>query len=98
MKRLVLVLALLALPLVVLAVPAPKIEICHLTGSETNPWVEIEINENAWSAHVKHGDFKVDATHTCPPLQGQDVPEAPEVPAETINVDSVPDPITVPGK
>lgn len=56
-------------------VPTPehKIEICHATGSETNPWVQISVDENAWPAHEAHGDFKLDADgdgvneNACPP-------------------------------
>src|SRR5687768_4640685 len=41
-----------------IAQPAPRILICHHTGSTTNPTVTIEISENAWPAHQKHGDTK----------------------------------------
>jgi len=33
-----------------------QITICHHTNSETNPWVEMTISENAWPAHKQHGD------------------------------------------
>lgn len=37
-------------------VAGKKISICHATGSDSNPWRLIEISENAWTAHQKHGD------------------------------------------
>src|SRR5688500_3428599 len=33
-----------------------KIGVCHLTGSETNPVVFIEVSEKARKAHEAHGD------------------------------------------
>ena len=35
------------------AAPAPKVTICHGTGSATNPYVIITVSENA----LKHGHF-----------------------------------------
>ena len=32
--------------------PAPKITICHATGSESNPYVEITISENGLNGHL----------------------------------------------
>jgi signal peptidase len=43
-----------------------QITICHHTGSDTNPWEEITINENAWPAHEQHGDTQ----GPCPPPAG----------------------------
>jgi hypothetical protein len=43
-----------------------KITICHRTGSEQNPWVQITVSENAWSAHQKHGDLKPVPAGGCP--------------------------------
>jgi hypothetical protein len=31
-----------------------KVTICHATGSETNPYVEITISVNALAAHLRH--------------------------------------------
>jgi hypothetical protein len=44
-----------------------KIAICHRTGSTTNPWVPITVSIHAWNAHAAHGDFRIDASHPCPP-------------------------------
>jgi hypothetical protein len=38
------------------AEPADKTVICHSTGSETNPYVRIEVSENAWNGHDHHHD------------------------------------------
>ncbi|MBD0347982.1 MAG: hypothetical protein ICV59_02405 [Thermoleophilia bacterium] len=37
--------------------PADKVTICHRTGSDSNPYVEITISRNALDAHLKHGDL-----------------------------------------
>ena len=36
---------------------AAKVEICHLTSSETNPYKLIEVSAKAADAHASHGDF-----------------------------------------
>ncbi|MEN8251627.1 MAG: hypothetical protein ABFS32_22080 [Bacteroidota bacterium] len=36
--------------------PPAKVEVCHLTSSETNTYVLITISENAFQIHVDHGD------------------------------------------
>jgi hypothetical protein len=45
------------------AAPEPKVTLCHRTGSETNPYVEITVNQNAvWNGTVAIGH----GTHTGP--------------------------------
>ena len=34
--------------------PSPKVTICHATGSETNPYVQITISENGLNGHGHH--------------------------------------------
>ena len=34
--------------------PAPKVTICHATGSATNPYVQITVSANALGAHSSH--------------------------------------------
>ena len=52
----VLVIALLLMLGVSIAVagPAPKVDVCHLTG--TGSYVKINISENAFQTHLDHGD------------------------------------------
>jgi len=40
-----------------LAAKEVKIELCHVTSSQTNPIVVIEVSKNAEAAHLAHGDF-----------------------------------------
>ena len=40
----------------VTAKKVPKVDVCHATGSESNPYVLINISGNALNAHLNHGD------------------------------------------
>jgi hypothetical protein len=44
-----------------------KVTVCHRTHSKKHPWVQISISTHALKAHLRHGDFVVDASHPCPP-------------------------------
>jgi len=33
-----------------------KVTICHFTGSDSNPFVEITVSVNSLPAHIAHGD------------------------------------------
>ncbi|MDQ5825581.1 MAG: hypothetical protein M3441_15420, partial [Chloroflexota bacterium] len=43
-----------------------RVAICHRTGSERNPWVQIEVSENALPAHQAHGDIYPVPPNGCP--------------------------------
>jgi hypothetical protein len=47
--------------------PGKKVTVCHRTHSKKHPWVKIRISRHALKAHMRHGDFVVDAAHPCPP-------------------------------
>lgn len=52
MKKLAILSAgILAIPVVALAVPVPKVTICHATSSESNPYTRIVVSENAIGGH-----------------------------------------------
>ncbi len=40
-----------------MAAQQDKVELCHVTGSQTNPIVLIEVSGNSLDAHLAHGDF-----------------------------------------
>src|SRR2546430_12905049 len=47
--------------------PGKKVTVCHRTHSKKHPWVQIRISRHALKAHLRHGDFVVDANNPCPP-------------------------------
>jgi hypothetical protein len=47
--------------------PGKKVKVCHRTHSKKHPWVKIRVSRRALKAHLRHGDFVVDANHPCPP-------------------------------
>jgi hypothetical protein len=50
------------------AADAPDlVSICHVTGSDTNPVVLIQVSPNAVDAHLAHGDFLANAVTGCQP-------------------------------
>ena len=52
--------------------PGKKVTVCHRTHSKKHPWVKIRISRHAVKAHLRHGDFVVDASHPCPPATTAD--------------------------
>ncbi len=47
--------------------PQPKVGICHLTGSKTNPYIFITVAQPAVKAHHAHGDIvDVASAAACP--------------------------------
>jgi TRAP-type C4-dicarboxylate transport system substrate-binding protein len=43
----------------VVSAGADKITLCHVTGSESNPVVEITVAMKALATHLAHGDFLI---------------------------------------
>lgn len=83
MKKFVLavsvVLAAVLFPTIANADNDDNVALCHRTGSDSNPWVEITVDEEAVEAHLDHGDFLVDEENPCPPSEG-------EVPTELVSL------------
>lgn len=50
-----------------------KVDLCHQTESETNPWVSISVDQSAVQTHLDNGDFIIDEGHPCPPEDQIDV-------------------------
>jgi hypothetical protein len=46
-----------------------KVDLCHQTQSDTNPWVEQSVNANEVQSHLDNGDFLIDEEHPCPPVE-----------------------------
>lgn len=59
----------------------PKVVICHATGSDSNPWVSIEVAAPALAAHDGHGDLIPAPVGGCPTpvVPPVDVPVDPPV-------------------
>ncbi len=61
-----------------------KVDLCHKTASETNPWVVQEVNANEVQSHLDNGDLLIDADHPCPP-QSSPTPTPSASPTATPN-------------
>src|SRR5207249_11092469 len=55
-----------------------KVAICHATGSQSNPYVRIVINQSALDAHRAHGDIVPAPPGGCPGA-GTPVPTFPAI-------------------
>ena len=86
-----------------------KLTVCHKTHSETNPWVEQEINANELQSHLANGDFLVNADHKCPPVTPTPTPKLCEhwgwnwdekcvTPTPTVSVTPTPSPTPCDGE
>lgn len=42
-----------------------KVEMCHVTGSEKNPYVVIGVSSKSFDAHVAQGDFLLPESGEC---------------------------------
>ena len=72
-----------------------KVTICHRTGSESNPWVQITVAEPAVKAHAKHGDLIPVPSGGCPAPEAATLPAAIVTPTSgpTVAADSVTAPV-----
>jgi hypothetical protein len=59
-----------------------RITICHRTGSESNPYVEITIDDSALPAHLEHGDLYPVPQGGCP-TGGTPIATATSTPTNT---------------
>jgi hypothetical protein len=62
-----------------------KVTICHRTRSKKKKWVKIRVSKKALRAHLKHGDFKVNKKHPCPPSKKhpKSPPKSPKSPPKS---------------
>jgi LPXTG-site transpeptidase (sortase) family protein len=56
------------------------VTICHRTGSDTNPWVFMTIDQGRWPEHEALGDFRASSAGEC--VQAQEVAAQAPPPAE----------------
>jgi hypothetical protein len=67
-----------------------KVDVCHVTGSATNPVVMINIAQSALQHHLDHGDYLADAQNGCtivntpPPGPGPNNGGDPKAPASAV--------------
>lgn len=47
------------------AAASSKVTICHVTGSEKNPFVRVSVDQSAVPAHMDHGDVLQDSNGEC---------------------------------
>lgn len=58
-----------------------KVNICHATGSETNPYVFITVSEHAAQAHRNHQDRRdIFEVNGLPVMSANDCPQFPPPP------------------
>lgn len=79
---------------VAVAVPAPKVTICHATSAEDNPWVRIVVSENAIGGHFENpgtpkagheDDVLLQGDVECPvPEEPNEEPETPVTPPPVV--------------
>ena len=76
-----------------------KVDVCHVTGSQSNPVVMINIAQSAVATHLDHGDYLADAVKGCtitttdpddPGTPGKPDEKTPGPQAASVVVTSVP--------
>jgi len=72
-----------------------KIKICHKTGSDSNPWEQIEVADKAAQPHVDHGDIIGDCPSNEAPAKDLTNPLATE-PTKPLPVNPTSPPVVLP--